>query len=294
MPEGGPEIEKESAITVETVLQSIEQTEKWWGQLQTLMQQGKPVAGYIFGAIKILNQLEEAAQNPASQLPKTPEQASKIKALWIISAPGTYFQAYKQDRYANKPWARWMDRQRINYAFKIGRQVGELVSGQKLGEGWLHAKGILEKYGPMIVYNGRSDESLAVAEAVKSPWLRIPSGLEYPAEKTHIIHPIKGFDPKTSSLDNIRTFRLPPTVSLEEGDEIGVVLHAPQAVRFLYILANFKDTIPQGVNLRVFSLPTPKGGFPEYPMQELRGTTYYHFIANPPIAAESPHPYLPS
>lgn len=288
MSEGGAEVEKGSTITVETVLQSIEKTEDWWGKLQELMGQGKPVTDFISGTIGVLNQLETLAQNPHLQLPQSPEEAAKIKALWIISAPGTYSQAYKQDRYATKPWSRWMDRQRINYTLQVGRKLAEIKLGHPISSNWAETERELTEQGPLIVYNGTPAENAAVLEAKKTPWLRIPEGNIYPGNKIVVISPIKGID---NTIDQIKSFHLPPAFDLSPGDEIGVILHAPQAVRFLYELANFKDSIPQEANLRIFSLPTPKGGFPEYPMQELRGTTYYHFIANPPIAAESPYPF---
>lgn len=287
MSEGGPEIENGSSVTVETVLQSIEQTEKWWEELQALIQQGKPVTNYISGTIKVLNQLEEAAQNPQSQLPQTPEEAARIKALWIISAPGTYFQASKQDRYASKPWSRWMDRQRINYALQIGRKLAEMKLGHPISNNCADAEKELTEHGPLVVYNGTPAENAAVLEAKKAPWFRIPEANIYPGTKILVINPIANIN---NTVDQIKSFHLPPMFDINPGDEIGVVLHAPQAVRFLYILANFQETVPKGANMRVFALPTPKGGFPEYPMQELRGTTHSRFIANPPIAAEFPYP----
>lgn len=288
MSEGGPEIEKESSITVETVLYSIEQTEKWWEQLQALIRQGKPVTNYISGAIKVLNQLEESARNPQSQLPQTSEESARIKALWIISAPGTYFQAYKQDRYASKPWSRWMDRRRINYALQIGRKLAEMKLGHPISNNWADAERELTEQGPLVVYNGTPAENAAVLEAKKAPWFRIPKANIYPGNKILVINPIASID---NTIDQIKSFHLPPMFDINPGDEIGVILHAPQAVRLLYMLANLQEMVPKGANMRFFALPTPKGGFPEYPMQELRATTYYHFITNPPIAAESPYPF---
>lgn len=288
MSESGPEIEKGSLVTVETILQSIEQTEKWWQQLQVLIQQDKPVTDYISGTIKVFNQLEKAAQNPQSQLPQTPKEAAGIKALWIISAPGTYFQASKPDRYARKPWSPWMDRERINRALQIARKLVEMKLGHPVSNNWADAERELTEQGPLVVYNGTPAENAAVLEAKKAPWFRIPEANTYPGNKILVINPIAKID---NTGDQIRSFHLPPMFDINPGDEIGVVLHAAQAVRFLHALANFKGAIPEGVNLRIFPLPTPRGGFPEYPIQELRATTYYHFIANPPIAADSPYPF---
>lgn len=245
----------------------IAKNEAWYGELQGAIEAGQPVTEFISGAIGVLNQMEAAAQNP--HLPETKEEAEKIKALWVISAPGTYFQARKNDRYKDKPWALWNDRQRINYAFKIGRKMEALT--QML---------------PLIVYSGRPDEAAAISEAVRTPWLRIPQGLEYPRDKVFLINPSL----IDNAIDQIKTFRLPPALEIGPGDEIGLVIHAPQAVRFLYALACFKDIVPKGVSIRAFLLPTPKGGFPEYPLQELRGTVANRFIASPAFAPEQPYP----
>lgn len=277
-----------SAITVEMVLKSIEETEGWYKQLKTVIDQGKPVSEFISGAISVLNQMEAAAKNP--RFPKTKEEAERIKALWIKTAPGDYFHAEKDDRWKDKPWAKWMDRKRDNYAFQIGRQITEVLSGQKLDNNWPKAKEIIKSYGPLIIYNGRSDESHAFSEAVKIPWLRIPDGLMYPAEKTYVLQPTLGFDPNANMFDTIRTFKLPMGMKMQQGEEIGVIVHAPQAVRFLYALGMY-NVIPSGVNIRMFPMPTPPGGFPDYPLQELRGMVNYRFIADPPKLAEKAFPH---
>lgn len=289
MAEEITEVEKSIGITPERVLQSISENESWWEKFQDIMKNGYPVNDFLTEAISVLNKMEESAKIP--YLPEFKEEAEKIKALWVISAPGTYFQAEKNDRYKGKKWALWNDRQRINYAFKVGRRLAEIKMGHPVSENWVSAEEELSEYAPFIVYNGRSDEDLALEEAVKTPWLRIPARLMYPAKRVHIILPIKGFDPNTSTFDNIKTFRLPPGTKIEEGDEIGIVIHAPQAMRFLYALANLDEIVPKGAEIRMLPLPTPTGGYPEYPLQELRGMVNYRFIANPPIISDSPYPY---
>jgi len=286
---------KESEITVETVLQSIEEKEGWWKQLEILIKQGQPVEDFISRAIGLIAQLEALAQNPESQLPKTAEEAARIKVLWIKSGPGTYFDATKDDRYNDKPWAEWMDRKRINYAFETGRQIAEVSSGQELTGQWTHDKALLREYGPWMTYFGRSDESAALAEALKTPWLRMPNGLIYPAEKSLVVHPAEGFNPDMSTINVINSFRLPPGLSMKEGDEIGVVAHTPQLARFLLMLPSIENPIlanlrQGGVVMRMLPLPIPAGGNPEYPIQDLRGITNYRFIKNPPLAADHPYP----
>lgn len=288
MLENRAEIEKRAIITVETVLSSIQEKENWWKQLENLLHQNNNVERYISGAIQVWDQLETASQNLKSQLPQTIEEAERIKALWTVSAPGTYFQPFKADRYTTKPWSAWMDRQRIIYSFKIGRSIAEIRLGHTICNNWQDAKAELMEQAPAIIYNGTPAENAAVLQVKKTPWLRIPQSSIYPGDKIFVINPLTAID---NTVDQIKSFRLPPNSEIKPGDEIGVVIHAPQAVRFLYALNNIKNVIPKEVNLKIFPLPTPKNGFPEYPLQELRGTIFYHFIANPQITAGSPYSF---
>lgn len=275
-------------LSVDTVLQSIQENEKWWNEFQSIVEQLPEARYFIRDAIGVYKELEEAALNPEAHFLKTADEAAKIKALWVISAPGTYFKPRKEDRYKNKKWSQWNDRQRINYSFEIGRKLAEVKSGHSISRNRVEAEREINTQGPLVVYNGTPEEDNAILEAVKTPWLRIPEGEAYPRDKVFVINPIDAID---NTVDQIQSFRLPKELKIESGDEIGLVIHTPQAVRFLYILNNFKSVIPEGVRLRVFPLPTPPSGMPEYPLQELRGMTYYRFVVNPPIAADSPFPY---
>lgn len=285
MAEDRVEIEKNQSITVEMVLKSIEETEGWYKQLKTVIDQGRPVSEFISGVISVLNQMEAAAKNP--RLPQTKEEAEKIKALWVISAPGTYFQAEKADRYRGKKWSLWNDRQRINYAFKLGRQIAEIKLGHPVSKNWNETEKEITDQGPMIIYNGTPQEDAAISEAVNTPWLRIPQGLEYPKTKVYVINPMHPID---NTSDQIRTFRLSPSIKINNGDEIGLILHAPQSMRFLHTL-NLFNMLPVGINLRVFPLGTSPGGYPDYPLQELRGMVNYRFIADPPKLAQEAFPH---
>lgn len=287
MAESGVETGNGHNLSLDTVMQSIADTEKWWPRLQEIMAQDKGVVEFIEHALKVYQDLEQAASNPDAHFPKTAEETSRIKALWVISAPGTYFKASKNDRYKDKPWAAWNDRQRVNYALHLGRRLAEVKLGHKLGNNWVKVERELNVEGPLIIYNGRPDENAAVLEAAATPWLRIPEPNLYPRDRIMVISPMPPID---NLLDQIKTFRLPRDFKMNSGDEIGVVIHAPQAIRFLYMLNNFPGVIPEGAVIRVFPLPTPETGMQEYPLQELRGLINYRFIANPPIAADTPYP----
>lgn len=278
-------------ITTEFVLNNIKQTEKWWGQIEDLLSSDKRVhvISFIEGVLNLYKELEQAAQNP--DLKKiSSEDADLVKAIWVISAPGTYFKGRKDDRYENKEWALWADRQRINYAFGIGRRIAEIKMGKDFKGNLPVELETMAEAAPLLVYNGRPDENAALIEAVKTPWLRIPEGLGYPKEKVLIINPlIENFDNRYNLLDQIRSFHFPIGFKLNSEDLIGIVAHAPQVVRFLYAL-NEAGVIPTN-KVKIFPLPTPQSGIPGYPIQEIRGLTYYRFIATPPSASNTPYPY---
>lgn len=268
------------AINSEAVINSIQQVENWY------LPQPKDTEAFINNAIAIYSEMETAAQDWQRFLPQTKQDAEKLKALWVISAPGTYFKARKQDRYSDKPWAMWNDRRRINHAFGIARRVTELVSGEQLTGNWGREKELILEHGPLAVYNGTPLENADLAQAVATPWLRIPRSLAYPKEKVCIINP---FDRIDNVVDQVKSFRLPEDFKISEGDEIGIVIHAPQAPRLLHTLNKFSRVFPTGVRARIFPLPNPDRS--EYPRQELRGLVYYRFIADPPLASGLPYPY---
>lgn len=290
MAEDRVEVGEGQPLNVDLIMQSIKQTEVWWKALQEVMQGDKEgVISFIEDALRLYEEIEEAALNPEPHLPITPEDASKIKALWVISAPGTYFKASKKDRYEDKPWAAWNDRQRVNYALHLGRKLAEVRLGHKLSESWSELEREIKEEGPMIIYSGRPDEAKALFEAAQVPWLRFPQGLSYPKDSISIIEPEP--DHIDNLLDQIRTFQLPEGMRINKEDEIGVAIHAPQAVRLLYSLNNSRGGLTEKATLRIFPLPTPKEGIPEYPLQEIRGLINYRFIADPPNSADTPYPY---
>lgn len=284
---------KREPITSQTVLDSIQDLEPWSKQLKGLMAQDKEgITSFLDRAVATYQEFEQTAQRPESHLISL-EEAELIKAIWIISAPGTYFKRNKNDRYQDKEWAWWTDRRRINYAFEIGRQLAEIKAGRKIEGNTPADLELLKEFGPLLIYNGRPDENNDIAEAVKTPWLKIPEGLGYPQDKVYIIYPFtKRFNNKDYNLlDQIQTFHLPGNIQTNPGDEIGIVAHAPQAVRVLYSLSGYDQAFPQGVTARMLILPTPKEGIPEYPTQELRAIIYYRFIASPPAVGDKPFPY---
>lgn len=284
-------------INTQSILSSIKQVEPWNRELEGLMSRetdrGK-VYSFLDRAVTTYQLFEQFSQNPWLHLISS-EKVKLIKAIWIPSAPGTYFTRDKTDRYQDKPWSYWADRKRINYAFSVGRQLAEIKAGKKIAGNTPADLELLKEHGPILIYNGRSDENAALAEATKVPWLRIPEGLGYPQDKVFIINPLtdRFYSDKYNLLDQVRTLRLPADLQINPGDEIGIVAHAPQAVRALYSLNIPDQKLPEGIIARMFLLPTPDTGMPDYPLQELRGLVYYRFIdEDAPRVGTTPYKHI--
>lgn len=247
----------------------------------------------IASSLQEVAQLEQLAREHRrilieGRIPIPAESLAKLKALWVLSGPGLYRQAFKDDRYRDKPWAAFMGRHRLTYAGLLTRRLAEA----KLGIPYDHLqKGeitplkpvirnrILEM-APVILFNGREDENLDVRSIVSE------GGNVIPPEKVWI-----SGKSNNKTVDQVTDLALPPDLILNSGDEIGVITHAPHFMRFSHMLNHFRDRlqIPQGVSLRAFPLLSPQNS-QEYTNQEVRGLLYYVFITGE--ATEESYPYV--
>lgn len=229
-------------------------------------------------ALNLIQSFEEAASHP--NLPKTAEEAKKIKALWVFSGPGTYDLPFKDDRYQNFPWAGFMDRRRLNRAGWLMRKITEIAIG-KLLDGTKNPydmrQAILEN-GPYLIYNGRPDENATVEDVLKRPGIAIPRG------KVHVIDAIID-----NTLDQVKSFDLPINLNLQSDDRIALVSHAPHLARVLYVIDKFRP-FPEGVRIQAFPIATPREGKQIYAEMEIQGILYYAFVSNE--ASKNPYPHI--
>lgn len=226
-----------------------------------------------------------ALQHKRCNLPMTCAVASRIKAVIVVSGPGTWYQAHKEDRYKDKVWAAWMDRKRLIHAVWIIRRITELATGRyfrssldSFDEQICQVRDNIAAYGPYFIYTGREDERQAVKQALRESRAIIP------AEKTYIIE-----GKIDNTVEQVQTLVLPPNLSINPGERVAIVAHSPQLVRLGHILERYKP-FPSGIEVQPFPLPIPKEGMPEYPAQEIRGLLYYTFITGD--AAKEPYPYV--
>lgn len=281
--------QEREAITTQVLLDNIREIEAWSPGLEKIINspRGNQVFNFLNRAIRLAVTLEQAAQNPQANLPQTAEKATKVKGLWVKSAHGTYLQDTKEDRFKGKPWAVGNDRQRINYSLEIARSIAEIRSGKSLTGNFAEDKEVMMEYGPYIIYAGREDENRDLRTAASNPLHYFPADRVYPTERFYIID-----GPIDNAADVIKNFRMPPTYHPQAGDEIGSVMHWPQAVRILFMLNQIENQFPPEATLRLFPMPVAEGGNPEYLLQELRGATFYRFISKPQLAASWPHRYI--
>lgn len=248
-------------------------------------------------------EMETVARLRRKQLPKTAEEAEKIKAIIVISAPGTYLAASKGDRYQQYPWSRWMDHRRIEYAAYLIRNITEIKTGERLNNPQKFRESI-SREGPYLLYSGRPDEQDAIRAALISPHIHMPE------ERVILI----GGEIIDNTIHQAQRLYLPKEISLQPGDQVGLVLHSAQAVRFAYTLQqavednleatfqNLPEPFPNlpfrnGVPiLKMFPLPIPTNPLTnqpsaQYPTLEICGLIHYAFYDQPKTASEKPFPY---
>lgn len=240
---------------------------------------------FIKGRLEEINLLESVGEKNKLGFGLLPEVAKNIGIIWVFSGPGTYDQPRKEgDRY-HGDWTDGMDRARLNQAARLSRKVTEVITGEKfhsslanISQEKARIKEAIKEKGPFIIYNGTVVENEAVEKALAR------KGTVIPPEKVMVIN---GDIKRT--VDQIRTFRLPPDFDIE-GKEIALVSHAPHLVRIIRMI-NRHRPFPEGAKVRMFPLPTPKQGKYEYAKMEIRGLIYYIYLSRDHDATEDPYPY---
>lgn len=135
----------------------------------------------------------------------------------------------------------------------------------------------IEKFGPYIIYGATAEQN----EDVKT--VLTEQGVVIPGSKVHIIR-----DKIVNTVDQIKTFRFPQGLQIQNGDTLALVTHAPHMVRVLHMLNQYKP-LPPGMIIQPHPLPSPPSAGTDYAMQEISGLLYYTFISGD--STEKPYPY---
>ena len=248
---------------------------------------------FIDGALSRISEFDHTASRRDVNLPKTKEEAEKLKAIIVFSAPGTYLKASKEDRYKGWPWSMWMDKRRIDYAAWLVRRITEIRIGERLTNSPDLSKSISE-HGPYLLYSGREDERKDILEALSSP------STQFPRSKVILLE--GNID---NTIDQVEQLYIPPEVDIRREDSVGLVLHSPQMLRMLHNMGAVLDANREAV-LKNSSVPFPNFPFSEssprikpFPIVspdkqnvtlEICGIIHYAFYASPPKASKEPYP----
>lgn len=178
-----------------------------------------------------------------------------------------------------------MGRRRLTYAGLLARRFAQAIAGNssetshgEVGAARERTKNLITQFAPDILFNGSPDENVDVQAVLSEP------NIIFPPEKVIILE--SGIK---NTIDQVRTFTLPPSVDIRSGDEIGVITHAPHMMRFAHILNERKSNLPSGISLRALPIPSPVESW-EYAEQEIRGLLKYAFITGD--ASEEPYPLV--
>jgi len=238
----------------------------------------------VAGALKEIANLEDLALRHKQillngQLPWTEEQIQKIKVLWVLSGPGYYRQPFKEDRYKDVSWAKYMGRHRLTYAGLLMRKFAEAIAGipsaalstGKISPSIPELRTLVATHSPFLLFNGRPDENQDVMAILETD--------------NSIIPPVKVFisgERIDRTVDQVTNLELPPTLKFQAGDEIGIITHAPHLMRFGHMLRYQQNELPfpPGVVIRALPLASPSDGKTAYTEQEIRGLLYYVFITH--------------
>ena len=232
--------------------------------------------------------LEERAERDYAVLNISSETAESIGVIWTFAGPGTYDLETKEDRYQEFPWARWMDRDRLNYTAKLARKIVE----KKLSKSFSVDAGttespeeitarILEKkkevhealadVGPYIVYNGSPIENETVKEVLARPTTHVPTS------KVFIIDKDSEGKPLANTVSQMKAFHLPSDAL--EGKKIALVSHAPHLSRIVRMI-NLHRPFPVGTEIILFPIPTVPEGKAPYAAMESEGILWYTYVSS--------------
>lgn len=269
----------------------------------------KKAKGFISDTLAEISRMDTVAKNRFSHIPKTQEEAAKIRAIIAISGPGTYQRRKKEDKYKEYKWAENMDHNRLEYTGFLIRKLTEAKTGQRLVNDPDLFYDYIEKFAPELFYTGNAEETTDVLQSLQLDRIHMPHS------KVHILG--KSIQ---NTVDQVEQLALPQGFDLKPGEQIGFVLHSPQAVRLMRNMGAIADknrvaqergrVLPfpsfpfteEGGQVRIFPLPIPsfipdpnnpsiRVKAKEYVANEVRGLVYYTFYASPPLARETSFPY---
>ena len=190
---------------------------------------------------------------------KKPEQINDIMGIWVPSGPGFIEKPYKDDRYKNYEWSRFMGRRRLMYAALLMRKTAEARSNGVFGSN--QSIEMIEKHAPILLFNGIDSENTDIRDYLAR------EGLIIPPSKVHILG--SGLNNTLDQVHNLASQEGQEFLNSLDGHTLSIVTHVPHATRLLHLLGK-NNPFPSGLGVSLLSLPTPQQGI-EYKRNEICG-----------------------
>ena len=223
--------------------------------------------------LQVIDSFEAFGEESKHHLQVSSEIAKEIGVIWDFSGPGTYGEPFKEDRYKQFPWAKRLDRKRLNHTAMLERAIIEAkgendpLEPRTLGNIALRKmrlKDAIREKGPYIFYNGTSYENEVVRDVV------LRKGMIIPKEKV-----IVAAEEVYNTIEQVTSFKLPDRIGM--GGAIALVSSAPHLARIITLINHFKP-FPDNTTVHLFPVPTPEEGKVQYSEMEISGLLTYTFI----------------
>jgi hypothetical protein len=173
-----------------------------------------------------IRKVERSAKNPNLADYK---DLNRIRTIWSISGTGSYqkplIDVPSDKMWLNHSWGQSTDKLRLDYSTSLIHRIKKILP---------------ENPQPVLLYNGVAEQNEVLKKVAQSKL-----GLK---ESEYFIMPGK----IVRTLDQAKSFTLPPGSQLKKDDRIGIVSHAPHLIRLMKMVNIYKP-FPKGA--RIILLP---------------------------------------
>jgi hypothetical protein len=275
-------VSKSTEATIAT--ESMRRHPEFWEDRQEKLRQ-------LITAVSLeMEILRDSARKP--WLPTIKDEAQRIKAIWVLSGPGTYLEPVSNSPgdqiYRNEAmsWAHGMDHQRLERSAWLMRKTVELISGQDFSESGktpkdpvriAELKAAIAEIGPYLIYNGVPAQNEVANSVLDQSTVIVP--------KERFFIPLGQIE---RTVDQVKNFALPPGVEWQSDDIMVVDTSDCHFSRLLRMMEHFRPSpFDQTAIVQAFPTPTTEAGRKTYAAMEMQGTMDY--IARG-MASQKPYP----
>lgn len=252
----------------------------------------KDIIQTVIGEINTFH--HAALQNPS------PDGLRRQRAIIHLTGPGSLLAPSKavDGEYANMKELRWRDRQRFHRSFQIMALSAAYKSGQPLAEltNWNTLRGVIDRFGPDLLYIGRSEEVQATQKVIQAGVLPLPPNrviyIDHYIDKNGQKKPITNTLQSIAALQNIplkdKNTSFVDLYPWQNGNEYSIVADEYHLPRILRFARKYEDLFPRDVPMRVYPTTMPYD-IRRITLMEICGILAYTYVLNK--AEEPPYPH---